>query len=71
LAANAKEILAASGKTGMGVYDILRAIIERVPAPLEILKHLCRLEFDSVFNSFRGIIAYFKVVNVRSVRVKK
>jgi GTP-binding protein LepA len=59
-----EEILAASGKTGMGVHDILRAIIERVPAPVGDPKApLQALIFDSVFNSFRGIIAYFKVVN--------
>lgn len=58
------EILAASGKTGMGVHDILRAIVERVPAPVGDPKApLQALIFDSVFNSFRGIIAYFKVVN--------
>ncbi|MBS1502793.1 MAG: elongation factor 4 [Bacteroidetes bacterium] len=58
------EILAASGKTGMGVHDILRAIVERVPAPKGDPKApLQALIFDSVFNSFRGIIAYYKVVN--------
>ncbi|MBN2744214.1 MAG: elongation factor 4 [Marinilabiliaceae bacterium] len=58
------EIIHASGKTGLGVYDILDAIIERVPAPKgdENAPLQC-LIFDSVFNSFRGIIAYFKVVN--------
>ena len=59
-----EEILAASGKTGMGVHDILRAIVERVPAPIgDPQAPLQALIFDSVFNSFRGIIAYFKVVN--------
>ena len=59
-----EDILAASGKTGMGVYDILRAVIERVPAPVGDPKApLQALIFDSVFNSFRGIVAYFKVVN--------
>jgi len=59
-----EEILAASGKTGMGVHDILRAIVERVPAPVgNPDAPLQALIFDSVFNSFRGIIAYFKVVN--------
>jgi GTP-binding protein LepA len=59
-----EEILAASGKTGMGVLDILRAIIERVPAPVgDPEAPLQALIFDSVFNSFRGIIAYFKVVS--------
>jgi GTP-binding protein LepA len=59
-----EDILAASGKTGLGVLDILRAIIERVPAPVgDPDAPLQALIFDSVFNSFRGIIAYFKVVN--------
>ena len=59
-----EEIIAASGKTGMGVHDILRAIVERVPHPLGDPKApLQALIFDSVFNSFRGIVAYFKVVN--------
>jgi GTP-binding protein LepA len=57
-------ILSASGKTGMGVYDILEAIVNRVPAPKGNLNApLQALIFDSVFNSFRGIIAYFKVIN--------
>jgi len=59
-----ESILAASGKTGMGVHDILRAIVERVPPPVGDPKApLQALIFDSVFNSFRGIVAYFKVVN--------
>ncbi len=59
-----EDILRASGKTGEGVYDILRAIIERVPSPKgNPDAPLQCLIFDSVFNSFRGIIAYFKVVN--------
>lgn len=57
-------ILSASGKTGLGVYDILEAIVNRVPAPKGNLNApLQALIFDSVFNSFRGIIAYFKVIN--------
>ncbi len=57
-------ILSASGKTGMGVYDILEAIVKRVPAPKgDLNAPLQALIFDSVFNSFRGIIAYFKVIN--------
>ena len=59
-----EDIIPASGKTGMGVHDILRAIVERVPAPEgNPTGELQALIFDSVFNSFRGIIAYFKVVN--------
>ena len=59
-----EEILAASGKTGMGVLDILRAIIERVPAPKgNPSAPFKALVFDSVFNSFRGIIAYYRVMD--------
>lgn len=59
-----EEIIRASGKTGQGVMDILNAIIERIPAPKgDPEAPLQALIFDSVFNSFRGIIAYFKVIN--------
>lgn len=59
-----EDILRASGKTGQGVYDILDAVVNRVPAPKgDPGAPLQCLIFDSVFNSFRGIIAYFKVVN--------
>ena len=59
-----EEILAASGKTGQGVEEILRAIVERVPAPKgDEMAPLQALIFDSVFNPFRGIIAYFRVMN--------
>ncbi|WP_448699453.1 translation elongation factor 4 [Mucilaginibacter sp. AW1-3] len=59
-----EDILAASGKTGLGVMDILEAIVKRVPPPVgDPDAPLQALIFDSVFNSFRGIIAYFKVVN--------
>ena len=59
-----EEIIRASGKTGEGVPDILRAVVERVPHPEGDEKApLQALIFDSVFNSFRGIIAYFKIVN--------
>jgi len=58
-----EEIIAASGKTGLGVLDILKAIVERIPAPKGNPEApLKALIFDSVFNSFRGIIAYFKVL---------
>ena len=58
------EIILASGKTGQGVEDILTAIVERIPAPEgDENAPLQALIFDSVFNSFRGIIAYFKVQN--------
>ncbi|MEO6882734.1 MAG: translation elongation factor 4 [Bacteroidia bacterium] len=59
-----EEILSASGKTGVGVFEILDAIIDRIPAPKgDPEKPLQALIFDSVFNSFRGIIAYFRVMN--------
>lgn len=59
-----EDIIRASGKTGEGVNDILKAIVERIPAPKgDPEAPLQCLIFDSVFNSFRGIIAYFKIVN--------
>ena len=59
-----EEIIRASGKTGMGVEDILNAVVERIPAPNgDEQAPLQALIFDSVFNPFRGIIAYFKIVN--------
>ncbi|PWD99227.1 translation elongation factor 4 [Marinilabilia rubra] len=58
------EIIRASGKTGMGADDILDAIVDRILPPVgDADGPLQALIFDSVFNSFRGIIAYFKVVN--------
>ena len=58
------DIIRASGKTGVGVPEILQAIIEKVPAPKgDPSAPLQALIFDSVFNPFRGIIAYFKIVN--------
>jgi len=59
-----EDIIPASGKTGMGVNDILSAIIHRVPAPKgDPEAPLQALVFDSVFNPFRGIIAYFRIIN--------
>ena len=59
-----EEIIRASGKTGEGVPTILRAIVERIPAPKgDPEAPLQALIFDSVFNPFRGIIAYFKIIN--------
>ncbi|KAA6352364.1 Elongation factor 4 [termite gut metagenome] len=59
-----EEIIRASGKTGMGIEEILTAVIERIPYPKGDEKApLQALIFDSVFNSFRGIIAYFKITN--------
>lgn len=61
-----EDILAASGKTGQGVDAILEAIVNRIPHPVgEVEAPLQALIFDSEFNSFRGIIAYFKIVNGR------
>ncbi|MFH1001426.1 MAG: translation elongation factor 4 [Bacteroidota bacterium] len=61
---SADDIIPASGKTGYGVDKILEAIITRVPAPKGDPKAPFQaLIFDSVFNSFRGIIAYFRVMN--------
>ena len=58
------DIIPASGKTGLGVDKILEAVVARIPAPVgDAALPLQALIFDSVFNSFRGIIAYFKVVN--------
>jgi len=59
-----EEILEASGKTGLGVEKILQAIVEKVPAPKgDPEAPLQALIFDSVFNPFRGIIAYYKILN--------
>ncbi|MBP5722393.1 MAG: translation elongation factor 4 [Bacteroidales bacterium] len=59
-----EEILEASGKTGLGVEKILQAIVEKVPAPKgDPEAPLQALIFDSVFNPFRGIIAYYKIIN--------
>ncbi len=60
----AEDILLASGKTGQGVPEILEAIIDRIPAPKgDESAPLQALVFDSVFNPFRGVIAYFRVMN--------
>ena len=59
-----EEIIRASGRTGQGVDDILRAVVNRIPAPVgDENAPLQALIFDSVFNPFRGIIAYYKIVN--------
>ena len=59
-----EEIIRASGRTGQGVDEILKAVVERIPHPEgDEAAPLQALIFDSVFNSFRGIIAYFKIVN--------
>ncbi len=59
-----EDILLASGKSGIGIEEILAAIIERIPAPKgSIDAPLQALIFDSVFNSFRGIIVYYRILN--------
>lgn len=64
LGCDPSEVIRASGKTGMGVDEILKAIVERVPAPKgDPEAPFQALIFDSVFNPFRGIIAYYKIVN--------
>ena len=75
-----EDILLASGKTGEGVEDILNAVVDRIPHPTgDERAPLQALIFDSLFNSYRGIIAYFKIVNgvmrpgekVRFINTKK
>lgn len=59
-----EEIIPASGKTGMGIDDILSAVINRIPAPTgDENAPLQALIFDSVYNPFRGIIAYYRILN--------
>ena len=76
----AEDVILASARTGQGVEEILRAVVERIPHPQgDENAPLQALIFDSVFNSFRGIIAYFKIVNgvmhpgekVRFINTKK
>ncbi len=59
-----EDILEASGKTGLGIEKLLETIVERIPAPKgDNNAPLQALIFDSVFNPFRGIIAYYKIIN--------
>jgi GTP-binding protein LepA len=59
-----EDIILASGKSGIGITEIMRAVIDRIPAPKgDPEAPLQALIFDSVFNSFRGIIAYYRVFN--------
>ncbi|NBT15212.1 MAG: elongation factor 4 [Chitinophagia bacterium] len=59
-----EEILLASGRTGIGIEEILEAIVQRIPSPKGDPKApLQALIFDSVFNSFRGIIVYYRILN--------
>jgi len=64
LGCDSEDIIRASGKTGEGVEEILKAVVQRIPHPVgDPNAPLQALIFDSVFNSFRGIIAYFKITN--------
>ncbi|MEP3210910.1 MAG: translation elongation factor 4 [Maribacter sp.] len=64
LGCDAEEVIPASAKTGIGIEDILNAIIERIPAPVgNIDESLQALVFDSVYNPFRGVETYFRVIN--------
>lgn len=59
-----EDIILASGKTGIGVPDIMKAVVDRIPCPKGNPEEpLQALIFDSVFNSFRGVIAYFRIMN--------
>ncbi len=60
----AEDILLASGRTGLGIEEVLEAIVQRIPAPVgNPAEPLQALIFDSVFNSFRGIIVYYRILN--------
>ena len=64
LGCNAEEVIPASAKTGLGIENILEAIINRVPCPSgNVSKPLQALIFDSVYNPFRGIETYFRVID--------
>ena len=61
LGCDPEEVIPASAKTGIGIADILEAIIERIPAPEgEVNEPLQALVFDSVYNPFRGVETYFR-----------
>jgi len=64
LGCRAEDVIPASAKTGLGIENILAAVIERVPSPSgDLKKPLQALIFDSVYNPFRGIETYFRVIN--------
>ena len=64
LGCDAEEVIPASAKTGIGIEDILNAIVERIPAPEgDSQEPLQALIFDSVYNPFRGVETYFRVIN--------
>jgi len=67
-----EDILLASGKTGAGIQEIMDAVVARIPAPKgDPEAPLQALIFDSVFNSFRGVIAYFRILNGRMRKGEK
>ena len=58
------EIVQASGKTGLGIQDVMTAVVERIPAPTgDINAPLQALIFDSMYNPFRGVVAYYRIMN--------
>ena len=64
LGCDKEDIIHASGKTGIGIPDILAAVVDRVPAPEgKVDEPLQALIFDSMFNSYRGVVAYFRILN--------
>jgi GTP-binding protein LepA len=64
LGCDPEEVIPASAKTGIGITEILEAVIERIPAPSgEVNESLQALVFDSVYNQFRGVETYFRVIN--------
>lgn len=64
LGCDREDIIHASGKTGLGIDEILEAVVKRIPSPTgDENAPLQALIFDSIFNPFRGIIAYFKIIN--------
>ncbi|NNE28464.1 MAG: elongation factor 4 [Saprospiraceae bacterium] len=64
LGCDPSEIILASGKTGQGVEDVMNAIVDRIPSPKgDVSEPLQALVFDSVFNPFRGVIAYIRIMN--------
>lgn len=72
LGCKAEEVIPASAKTGIGIEEILSAIIERIPAPKgNSDEALQALVFDSVYNPFRGVETYFRVVNGSIKKDKK
>jgi GTP-binding protein LepA len=67
-----EEILLASGKSGIGIDEILEAIVKRIPAPKgDPQAPLQALIFDSIFNSFRGVIIYYRIMNGTITRGQK